>query len=893
VIGTTISHYRILEKLGEGGMGVVYKARDTHLDRFVAIKVLPPEKVANADRKARFVQEARSASALNHPNIVTIHDIDQQDGIDFMAMEFVAGKTLDELIPRKGMRLGEALKIAVQVAGALSTAHEAGIIHRDLKPGNIILGDDGRVRVLDFGLAKLTEVVPESDETRTVVAGEGPHTEEGTILGTASYMSPEQAEGKKVDARSDIFSFGSVLYEMVTGHRPFQGDSNMSTLGAIIHKEPSPLPAEIPHDLQKILNRCLRKDPERRFQYMKDLRVELEELKEESESGSLLGVSPAVRSRRLSVLLPVAIILSAVAVLAVAWLWFNRSAPAGPEAEMSIVPFTTYAGREDYPDFSPDGTQVAFNGNVEDENNTDIYVRMIGSAGLLRLTTDPAWDQFPRWSPDGRSIAFLRVTRSGEKNDLMVLPSIGGPERKIAEIGPFSYSTWPPYFDWAPDGTDLVVVDRASADDPLSLYLITATGDERRRLTSPPSGWPSTGDRSPSFSSDGRFLAFARESQALVTEIYSLELSQDLVPVADPMQLTLSGDQQRGAPAWAADGRDVIYRVAPQEGLWRLPSDGSGEPSRLAIAGNQVGSHAIDPVRERLVFSQGSLDSDIWRMKLSGAATGNDAGEPFIASSRQDREPHYSPDGQRVAFTSARSGTAGIWICDADGENAAALFVPESGQAGTPRWSPDGSLIAFDSNQEGQWDIYLIRPDGGTPMALTRDGADDIIPSWSRDGKWVYFSSARSGRQEIWKSSADGTETVQVTRTGGGVAFESLDGKRVYYTRTPEQISSLWRAPVDGGEEQHVLDAVWNRNFTVTEGGIYFVRPPKKDEPSFSIRRLDPNTEEVEDVVSLEVALTDPGRGVSQGLAVSPKQRSILYTQWQRTSDLMLVENFR
>jgi serine/threonine protein kinase len=237
MIGRTISHYQITEKIGEGGMGVVYKARDTHLDRFVAIKILPTEKVADPDRKARFVREAKSASALNHPNIVHIYDIDQQDGIDFMAMEFVAGKTLGQLIPHKGMLLNEALRVAVQVADALAAPHEAGIVHRDLKPGNILVGDDGRVRVLDFGLAKLTEAIPESDETRTAAAGEAPDTEEGTILGTASYMLPEQAEGRAVDVRSDIFSFGSVFYEMVTGRRAFQGDSRMSTLAAILKEE--------------------------------------------------------------------------------------------------------------------------------------------------------------------------------------------------------------------------------------------------------------------------------------------------------------------------------------------------------------------------------------------------------------------------------------------------------------------------------------------------------------------------------------------------------------------------------------------------------------------------------------------------------------------------------
>jgi serine/threonine protein kinase len=271
MIGRTISHYEVLEKLGEGGMGVVYKARDSRLKRFVALKVLPPEKVADPERKQRFVQEARSASALNHPNIVTVYDIDQSAGVDFIAMEYVEGKTLDGLIGRKGLKLSEALKYAVQIADALAKAHAAGIVHRDLKPANVMVTGDGRAKVLDFGLAKLTETATVSPEDLTLT--EKPSTELGLIVGTVSYMSPEQAEGKKVDARSDIFSFGSLLYEMLSGRRAFRRDSQALTLAAILHLEPPALPEGTPSEMERIVARCLRKDPARRFQNMADLKV--------------------------------------------------------------------------------------------------------------------------------------------------------------------------------------------------------------------------------------------------------------------------------------------------------------------------------------------------------------------------------------------------------------------------------------------------------------------------------------------------------------------------------------------------------------------------------------------------------------------------------------------
>jgi len=300
VIGQALGHYRIEAKLGEGGMGVVYRAFDTHLDRPVAIKILRADATTSPERRRRFQQEAKAASALNHPNIVHIYDISSSGGTDYIAMEFVDGKTLDRLIGKSRLALGDTLKYAIQVADALARAHAAGIVHRDLKPANMIVSEEGRVKLLDFGLAKLTETAAAADidsaaGTATMTAREDVQTEEGTILGTVAYMSPEQAEGKKVDARSDIFSFGSVLYEMVTGRRPFEGVNKISTLSAILHKEPPPLAEvapDVPAELDKIISRCLRKDPDRRAQHAGDIKVALAELREDSGSRKLSRATP-------------------------------------------------------------------------------------------------------------------------------------------------------------------------------------------------------------------------------------------------------------------------------------------------------------------------------------------------------------------------------------------------------------------------------------------------------------------------------------------------------------------------------------------------------------------------------------------------------------------------
>jgi serine/threonine protein kinase len=422
--GTRLGPYEIIQLLGEGGMGVVYKAQDTRLKRFVAIKVLRVAALADPQRRARFVQEAQAASALNHPNIFTIYDIGEQDGIDYIAMEYVAGKTLDALIPRKGMLLSETLRIAVQIAAGLERAHAARIVHRDLKPGNVIVGDDGQVKILDFGLAKLTERPMSTDGVTETVR---PDTKEGTIVGTAAYMSPEQAEGRPVDARSDIFSFGSVLYEMVTGERAFRGASVMATLAGILNAEPKPLTSiapDVPRDVEGLVQRCLRKDPDRRFQHMDDIRIALVDLKEESDSDRLTPASapaPAPRRRiRPWVGLAAGLLLG---LSVVAW-WSLRKYLAAPELRTTLL--TAEPGTQTDPALSPDGKQVAYAWDADQDERSSIYVKLTDAGTPLRLTSQPgAADHSPAWSPDGRHVAFCRTSSSG--SEILRVPALGGP----------------------------------------------------------------------------------------------------------------------------------------------------------------------------------------------------------------------------------------------------------------------------------------------------------------------------------------------------------------------------------------------------------------------------------------------------------------------------------
>jgi serine/threonine protein kinase len=575
LLGQRIGSYQILSLLGTGGMGVVYKAHDPRIKGFVAIKVLPADQVSDLERKRRFIQEARAASALNHPSIITVYDIGSEGGIDFVVMEYVAGKTLERSIPRKGLRLNETLKLAVQMADALAKAHSAGIIHRDLKPTNVMVADDGLVKLLDFGLAKLTEVESEGGGTRTTQL----QTEEGTIVGTVSYMSPEQAEGKKVDARSDIFSFGAVLYEMVTGQKAFQGESKMSTLMAVLKQEPKPISQLVPatpRDLEKIINRCLRKDAGQRFQHMDDLKVELAELKKESDSGALAGTTPMVQSGRRSWVWAAAAI--AVVVLVATWLF--RGTAKEPASAPEVVPLTSYAGSERSPSFSPDGNQVAFSWNGEKQDNFDIYVKLIGSPTPLRLTTNPADDVSPAFSPDGRSIGFVRTSK--ERATFIVIPSIGGPERIVAEAAVADvpgFRLRRPSFGWFPGG-EWVVTE--------GLTLLSTESGETRSLTSPPQ--KSSPDNSPAVSPDGRTVAFSRWNSFDWSDLYLLDLTQDLKPKGEPRRLTSLKGYIFGS-AWSGDGREVIFGSAvfgSGSSLWKVAASGARQPEQLPFSAGEA-----------------------------------------------------------------------------------------------------------------------------------------------------------------------------------------------------------------------------------------------------------------------------------------------------------------
>jgi Tol biopolymer transport system component len=858
--GSRLGPYEIVSFAGAGGMGEVYKAKDTRLNRTVAIKVLPPLAAGNAERRRRFLREARAASALNHPNIVTIYDVVSEDGRDSIVMEYVEGKTLADRIGRKGLPLRDALHYAIQIADGLAAAHAAGIVHRDLKPGNIMLtgpasGDPGLVKLLDFGLARRVELGPGHDTTLTM---------EGAILGTPAYMSPEQAQGKPVDARSDIFSFGSVLYQMVTGRRAFEGDSHISTLAAVVEREPRRLPSSVPRDLERTIARCLRKDPARRFQDMADLRVALLELKEESESPLPEAATPPARQR--------AWLWAGAAVLVLALLgaglWIVKMRTTSVP-QPSVVPVTTYPGQQVHPSFSPDGKQIAFSWDGEKGDKFSIYVKLLDETNALRLTTSPTGDDFPVWSPDGKRIAFFRT---GSNGGIYTVSALGGAERRLAGHATDSRMSW------SPDGTWLAL--SSHTEDDRGISLLPADGGEARWISNPK---PPTWDNSPAFAPDGHRLAYAGCPSQFTCEVYVQELGSGYSPEGSPRQITRQPAALYGL-TWSRDGGSLIYSTmivaATPFYLWRTGIDGRQPPQRLEVAGTKASFPSASPTASRLVFQRSLEDFDIWRYHMNGGM------EPFIVSSATDHNPQFSPDGTRIVFASDRSGQSEIWVAQADGSKPVQMTNSPGRGGGTARWSPDGRWIAFDTRrQDGHTEVYVMDAAGSAPRRITFGPSNDAVPFWSRDGKWLYFRSDRTGREEIWRVPFAGGPGEQLTRNGGWTAYESADGRTLFYTKGGGGSEPVFARLLAGGEERQVLPFVTARAFVPVAEGIYYIGSQSGEYYPLEFFEFSSNRSRL---------LTKIDGHVGMGLSVSPDRKTILFTKSvSNDSHLMMIENFQ
>jgi serine/threonine protein kinase len=879
--GDRVGQYLIEGSIGQGGMGEVFRARDNKLNRPVAIKILS-DVLANPDSRRRFQREAQMASSLNHPHILTVYDADEFEGCQYIVTELIDGGTLKDWAKSEKRTWRQIAQLLTPAADGIATAHNAGIIHRDIKPANILVAKNGFAKLADFGVAKLLEPTG-SGATKTLT---GDRTPLGLIMGTVAYMSPEQASGQTVDARSDIFSFGVVLYELLAGQRPFSGKTELEVLQTIIHGAPEPLDENIPIVLRLAVDKALAKDPAERYQTMRDMVVDLRRAVRQGPEAKANNPQPSRNRSRWAwaALVP--------ALLVAGYLGWRTWRIPQAEEPLRAVPLTTFPGIVSYPTFAPDGDRVAFVWTGANQDNADIYVQQIGSGAPLRLTTDPRNDFSPAWSPDGRWIAFLRAPSSLVSTlfgvgplgiaELRLIPPLGGPERKIADIQIGTNFNRQARLAWCPASDCLVAVD-ASAPGLVAISL--ATG-EKKRLTSP----QFSVDSDPAISPDGSALVFRRATSVTASEIYWLPLGKGAGVLGEAKALT---DMGRTAlyPTWMPDGKEILFYASG--GLRRLSVSGKGQaqsrPARLAFVGEDGFMPVVSPPRpgrpSRLVYLRSFTDTNIWRVKTSalGAASSSPPAV-LISSTRGELNPAYSPDGRRVAFGSDRSGNFEIWVADSDGSNPVQL-TSMGATATLPAWSPDGQQIAFHCDVERQFEIYVMPASGGQPRRLTTNPANDGFFSFSPDGQWVYFGSNRSSGSDVWKVPVSGGDAIRVTNDGGGNPTASPDGKYVYYNRGSLASGTLWRLPVSGGQPEQVLDGLFNVGYVVLEKGVYYMNRANGET---RLRFLDLATGRSTTVAN------NLGDIATNLLSASPDGRSILYVRPDASvNDLMLVESFR
>ena len=849
MVGRTLSHYRILEKIGSGGMGEVYLAEDTKLDRKVALKVLPPELAESEERRARFTREAKAIAALNHPNIVTVYSVEEAEGVHFITMELVKGKTLTELLPKNGFPLSQFLELAIPFADAVAAAHQEGITHRDLKPDNAMVGEDGRVKVLDFGLAKPTAGFAGGGASELPTQAK---TEEGAIVGTLNYMSPEQATGRTVDPRSDIFSLGIIFYEMLTGRRPFDGATSGDVLSSIVKDTPRAVDEvrpEVPREFSKIVRRCLAKEPTRRFQTALDVRNELLECREWEEK------KPAERqSAPVNRWLAAALALSVSALIGM-WIWPSPPRESTPRF-VNARRLTSAVGVEDYPTWSPDGGRIAF------QSEGDIWALQLGGGSPVNLTASPdSVERNPAWSPDGSQIAF-RSDRDG--GGLFVMSAVGGAPRKL-----LPFDRGPPV--WSADGREIAGLSGPAARKTLEIHSLETQQTHQLEL--------GKRCRGPSWSPDRRYMACVDRTAAEFADLWLFPLSGD-----DPVLVT----KRARNPTWSADASRLFF-VSDRGGsrdLWMLRLGRNGAPDdapRALTTGLVVRRAAFSPDGTKLVYSRGRRLRQVWRAPLLAErpATWEHArqitfdyasaqlfdvsseGRLVITSDRGGNQdlwivpaqggpmhqltshpsldfvPVWSPDREWIAFASERSGSADLWIMPSAGGPARQL-TSHPARDYMPTWSPAGDEIAFTSRRSGNPDIWIVSVEGGEPRQLTTDPAIDQFTTWSPDGKWLVFQSWRLRPEgttfSLWRVPAAGGEPELLTRRERArpIAFAprwSPDGRRLFFHCSVNELCEL--SPKDG-EEQLVVDLAGRRGmldrFSLAADGEFLYFSWEEDE---------------------------------------------------------------
>ncbi|MEP6912669.1 MAG: protein kinase [bacterium] len=844
ITGTKLGRYEICSKIGEGGMGEVYLAHDPQLDRKVALKILAAGLASNQERMRRFVQEAKAAAALNHPNIAHIYEIGEASGLNFIAMEFIEGENLRDALAGARLDIGRVLELAAQVASGLATAHHRGIVHRDIKPENLMVTATRQIKILDFGLAKLVEQqctsLDASDLTTVNYMGAGPQAETsaGMLLGTVAYMSPEQAQGGAIDQCTDTFSLGVVLYEMLTGRRPFKGKSSVDSLHSIIHDEPPSaleLNPGLPIQVEEILDKAMAKDPAERYQHVGDFALDLRRLKRAIETKSLPGdgakhdaAGGKAETRPASVrsLLSYSVAAALLIAVGIAAYFLGRSnaRPPRPFAldGATLTPLTTDPGYEGEPTFSSDGQTIAY---VSDRTgNFEIFLKQISGGPDINLTNNAADDAQPAFSPDGKQIAFVSARQSSKSllyqgtdgalvgGDIWIMPALGGSARRIAEAGNFPA--------WSPDGSTIIYTSGASWYQS-KMYKVAAAGGEPQEI---PINFKANEPLAAfllyaSYSGDGHWIVFEARQSIFVVNAAG----------GEPKQI-VTGKR----PVWSSAA--ILYsngEPGKNLSLWKIPfSTSAGLPSGpaepLTLGRGQDTQAAVSPDGKLVAFAAQTISFNVEALAID-AETGRvtDAPRPITSGSDISYFLNPSPDGRSVVFNSRRGVSSHIWRVDLGSVPVQLTSDPNLADS-YPRWSPDGHTIAFARQivnaPQAKTSLWLMTSDGANPRILVENASNAV---WSPDGTAFAYSSVVDGHNQLNIFDLKTKQPRRLTDEPGVVPISvfSPDGKWLVYQSNRTGNLDLWALPLAGGEARAVVTTPhydYHPSFSPSGKWLYF-----------------------------------------------------------------------
>jgi len=768
--GRRLGVYQIEAPIGAGGMGEVYRARDTRLGREVAIKVLPRALTRSADRRARFEREARLLASLNHPHIAQVYGFEESEDLAALVMELVPGETLDTVIEGRRLRPAQALLIARQICQALEASHEKGIVHRDLKPANVKVTTDGVVKVLDFGLAKA--IAGEFVDAAQLPAGPSEATKQGVILGTATYMSPEQARGQPVDTRTDIWAFGCVLYEMLSGRRAFPGDSLTDTLAHVIEREPDwgALPETTPGIVRRLLERCLRKDVRRRLHDIADARIEIDDAIAAPAGGTTIGSDrQRGRLRRLAPIGWVAAIVLATAG-GITWrLWVSDYFWQNPLADARPVRLTDFEGEEVDAAISPDGKFMVFLSNRD--GPLDVFVSQVGSGSFSNLTKGgfrpPTWGIVRQtgFSGDGEQVWFSQQQQAGSMDRSTLMgPTMGGTPKLFLEYGGNP--------TWSPDGKTLAFYTPDPGDP---IFVADGNASNRRRIFA---AEPGVHCHFLIWSPDGRFIYFAKGTPTTDMDIWR-------IPVAggQPEQITYH-HAWVGYPAWL-DDRTLVYSATADDGSgrWLYAIDVRHRiPHRVSSGiAEQYLSVAVDQLHpHHLVATVANPTAGLWTVPVTGDVQPETAVTPIQAANTRALSPRYGAD--YLAFLSSKGGADGLWTLDSRGTAVELWKGGDGGVVAAPAISPDGHRICFSYRKDGRAQLYLINANGTGLTTLAKSLEVQSAASWSPDGRWVTVAANAGEGTRVFKIPADGGSPIRLRNTLSFNPVWSPDNRFIVYS---------------------------------------------------------------------------------------------------------------